>query len=574
MAGAFLQTSTAQVLRHLVQNSRDLLDDSDRQEVVAFLSASTDSGYAPASGEIVGILKQMAENMEKGLAESTAAENSDIKDHEGLIAAKTKEKDASTATVETKTEQIGELGVKIVQLKASLSDTQASLKADQEFLQNLESSCTTKTAEWEERSKTRAEELVALADTIRVINDDDALDLFKKTLPSPSASFVQVSVKASEIRKQALAHIRGARHVAGQQDRAGIDLLMLALAGKKSLAKGGFDKVIKMCDDMVAVLEQEQHDDDHKQEYCNKQLDLTDDKRKALERTFAQKESAIASAQESIAALAEEIAALEAGIKKLDKSVAEATEQRKAENAEFTELMASDSAASELLGWAKNRLNKFYNPKLYKPPAKVELSRMDRINVNHGGDEPTTPAPGGIAQTGISALAQISSHRRLVDAPAPAPDTWGAYAKKGDESTGVIAMIDLLIKDLKKEMTEAETSEKNAQADYLTMMNESAEKRSADSKALAAKGSSKADTEAELQDHTDGKASATAELMATHKYIESLHGECDWLMKYADARKEARTAEIDSLKKAKAVLSGADYAFVQTSAHQFSGYRQ
>merc|ERR1719277_69619 len=119
-------------------------------------------------------------------------------------------------------------------------------------------------------------------------------------------------------------------------------------------------------------------------------------------------------------------------------------------------------------------------------------------------------------------------------------------------------MIDLLIADLDKEMTEAETEEKESQADYETMMGESAAKRTADSKSLTEKGSAKADMEAELQSESEGKADAGAEHMATMKYIASLHGECDWLLQYFDVRKQARSGEIDSLVKAKAVLSGAD----------------
>merc|ERR1740123_2834833 len=135
--------------------------------------------------------------------------------------------------------------------------------------------------------------------------------------------------------------------------------------------------------------------------HCAEQLDLTDDQKKALERTVADEEAAIAAAKEAIATLTKELAALEAGIQALDKAVADATAQRKAENAEYKDLMASDTAAQELLGHAKNRLYKFYNPKLYKPPPQVELSAEDRIYSNEEG-ELVTAAPGGIAGTGIA----------------------------------------------------------------------------------------------------------------------------------------------------------------------------
>merc|ERR1719198_265759 len=124
-------------------------------------------------------------------------------------------------------------------------------------------------------------------------------------------------------------------------------------------------------------------------------------------------------------------------------------------------------------------------------------------------------------------------------------------------------MIDLLIKDLDKEMTEAETSEKDAQADYEALMTDSADKRTKDSKSLTEKEAAKADTEAELESLTADKDSASKELAATNQYIASLHAECDWLLKYFDMRKEARASEIDAIGKAKAVLSGADFSLIQ-----------
>jgi hypothetical protein len=258
----------------------------------------------------------------------------------------------------------------------------------------------------------------------------------------------------------------------------------------------------------------------------------------------------------------------------LDKSVVEATEQRQEEHKEFTELMASDSAAKELLLFAKNRLNKFYNPKLYKPPAKRVLSAEDNIVTSFGGTLAPTAPPGGIAGTGIAMLAQISTHVQHASVLPSAPEAPGAYAKKSEESTGVIGMLDLLIKDLDKEITESETAEKEAQKDYEELMRDSAAKRTLDSYALTDKTSTKASLEGDLEAQTEGKASATKELMATFEYIGSLHSECDWLLKYFDVRKEARSGEIDALGKAKDVLSGADYSLLQKSSRGFLGRSQ
>merc|ERR1712032_649738 len=104
-----------------------------------------------------------------------------------------------------------------------------------------------------------------------------------------------------------------------------------------------------------------------------------------------------------IATLADEIAALTKGIKDLDKQVAEATDVRKEDHEDFVTNLAANNAAVELLGMAKNRMNKFYNPKMYKAPPKRELSEEERITLNMGGTLAPTAAPGGIAGTGVEA---------------------------------------------------------------------------------------------------------------------------------------------------------------------------
>merc|ERR1719171_3399140 len=164
-------------------------------------------------------------------------------------------------------------------------------------------------------------------------------------------------------------------------------------------------------------------------------------------------------------------------------------------------------------------------------------------------------------------MSQIKVHTGV--APPPAPEAPGAYEKKSEESTGVIAMIDLLVKDLDKEMTESKTAEKDAQADYETMMKDSQAKRAEDSKALADKQKTLADLQASLQSSEEEKASTSKEHGATVMYIQSLHNECDWLIQYFDVHKEARDSEIDALGKAKAVLSGADFSLVQTNSKKF-----
>merc|ERR1711957_1062866 len=320
-----------------------------------------------------------------------------------------------------------------------------------------------------------------------------------------------------------------------------------------------FDKVIAMIVNMGKLLHEEQTADDQKKTYCDKEFDAAEDKQKQLEQSIADHETNIDNQNKMLATLTEEIAALNQGIKDLDNQVAEATDARKEAHATYVDELAANKAANEVLGFAKNRLNKFYNPTLYKAPPKRQLSEEDRITVNMGGTLAATAAPGGIAGTGIEAM-------QVKEAPPPPPESVKAYTKKSEESNGVIAMIDLLVKDLDTEMTTAQAEEKDAQSGYEKAMKDSADKRAQDSKSLSDKEGAKADMESELQQQTDDKKATEKELGATLQYIHNLHSECDWLLKYFDARTEARAGEVNSLENAKAVLSGADYSLAETSS--------
>merc|ERR1719225_1780521 len=427
------------------------MNSADRDILTAFLSQG--EGYAPQSGQIVGILKQMKDTMEKNLAETIAAEEEAIKTFDALMAAKKKEVDANTAALESKLERVGQTGLDIVEMKEDLDDTKKALAEDKKFLAELEKGCATKQGEWDERCKVRADELLALADTIKILNDDDALDLFKKTLPS--ASFLQMQTSSLELRRRALAAIQVAQ---ARSKRPELDFIALALREKN---QGPFDKVIGMIDEMVAILAEEQTADDDKKAYCEAELDKTEDEKKALERKVDDLGKALDDTKGMIQTLTEEIAALVDGIKALDKAVVEATENRKAENAAYKELMAADTAAEKLLAMAGNRLAKFYTPKLYVAPAKQELSAEQRIAVNMGSEAAPTEPP---------MLAQIKQHDAGSVAPPPPPETWGAYKKKGEEHGGVVAMLNMLKADLAKEMQSATVDEEEAQTEYEKMI--------------------------------------------------------------------------------------------------------
>jgi len=534
----FLQTNSASVLRSL-SVSMDM-SSVDREMLASFLSSKT--GYAPASGEIVGILKQMDDEMKADLASATEAEEAAIKAFDGLVAAKNKEINALTKSIETKTARVGELAVKTAEFENDLEDTKEDLEESKKFLADLEVNCENKKKEWAEYGKMQAQELLALADTIKVLNDDDALELFKKTLPSGASSFLQIQVSDKSQRNLALETLR-----ASKDPR--VDLLAVALRG----GKVGFGKIIKLIDELVVTLKKEQEADTEKKEWCESEIDKTEDNKKVLQNEVSDLETAIDDAKEQITTLKAEIEALDDGIRALDKEVADYTDQRKDEHEEYAETLAANSAAVDLLKFAMNRLNKFYNPKLYKPPPKRELSEDEQITLNMGGTLAPTEAPGGIAGTGISAIQDGA-------APPPPPEANLAYKKKGEESSGVIQMIKTIIADVEKEIQVAELEEKDAQKDYEKFMADAKAKRAEDSKSQSDKEGALAETTETLVSSEEGLKNKKIELMETEKALGGLHADCDWLLKYYDARAEARTGEIEALGKAKDVLNGANYS--------------
>merc|ERR1719242_1398644 len=277
---------------------------------------------------------------------------------------------------------------------------------------------------------------------------------------------------------------------------------------------------------MVDLLMKEQVEDDVKKAWCEKAMDKTEDEQKTLERKVSDLGKAQDDAKDTLATLTDEIEALIDGIKKLDKTVAEANEQRHAENTEYKESMAANGAAKKLLELAKDRLAQFYTPKL--------------------------------ASGGAASLADVTLHAASMAAPQPPPETWGAYKKKTEESGGVVMMLTIMIRDVDKELVESKVEEDLAQKEYETLIGDSAMKRRRDSKSLGEKESAKADLEEALQHMVKEEKSTKFEVVAEAETLRDLHMECDWLLGNFQVRKQARAEEIDALKNAKAVLSGAE----------------
>merc|ERR1719174_1184540 len=392
--------------------------------------------------------------MEADLADAEKSEAESKSTFETLMTSKTAEIEAAGKAIETKTARVGTVAVEIVQNSADLKSTQTAVEEDTEFKANLAKNCATKQKEWDERQKTRAEEIKAISETIEMLNSDDALELFKKTLPA-AAALIQTSTSTRSQMRRAKSLIEKAM----MTDKAHTVNRHLILAALKS-GTGGFEKVNTMIDGMNEVLEGEQVADDKQDVWCLAELDKAKEEAKATEEDIGDLAAGIDSQRDAIETTAAEIADLKKGLEELDKDVAEATEQRKDEHEEYVDETAANQAAVELLGMAKNRLNKFYNPTLYKAP------------------EPAAEEEEFFAQ------------RRA--APGPPPETFSGEYKKSESSSGIINMIDEMIEEMKDDMAEAKRDEEEAQKDYEETMNDAATKRADDSKLMVTKEGEKA----------------------------------------------------------------------------------
>merc|ERR1711937_971122 len=186
------------MLQQLLQKHADMFTPSQKRAVGSFMQTATD--YAPASGEIFGILKQMKETFETNLANSQKEEMQSQKDYEDLKAAKESEIKAGQDLIDTKTVELGSTDEKNAQSKESLEDTRDTLAADTAFLADLKERCQNMDQEYEERTKTRQLEIQAVSKALAFLSSDEAHDLFTRTF-----NFMQVQSSASTNRRDAVA---------------------------------------------------------------------------------------------------------------------------------------------------------------------------------------------------------------------------------------------------------------------------------------------------------------------------------------------------------------------------------
>merc|ERR1719201_1434645 len=520
MGSGFLQSKTSLMDRlHKILNSAQSLDAYQRSTVTAFLSGGQNpyGDYHGQSGEIVGILKTMKDEMDAGLNGAVGDEEKAAAGYAELAAAKKEEISAAGSAIESKTQRSGTLAVTITTTKGDIKDTTNEMEDTEAFLANLKVECAEKKKEWAVRCQIRAVEVAAISEAIKVLNDDDALDLFKKTLSlsqGPAGSqlgFIQQHEAQHNKAQQALQQLQASK-----------------------------------MDEMINVLKEEQASDDAQKAFCDKDIAKSEKEQKDTEEEIASAAALIEECKEASAQTADEIALLQKEIKELDLAVAEATEQRKEEHGEYIQFMEENNAAVQLLEKAKNKLNKFYRPSQYvaeTTPAPIVLSQLPTAHLDIMDN---------------NGLAFVQVHHK--EAPPPPPETWGAYKKKSGKSNGAVALLERLTKDLQDGIADAEHDEKTGQKDYETLMSDSQTSRAQKAQSITEKEAAKADLDLKVENASEKKTALEQDLLNIKDYLSKLHAQCDFLVENYDMRKTARETELESLANAKAVLSGANFS--------------
>jgi len=470
-----------------------------RRAVTAFLQ----SGYAPQSGEIFGILKQMKETFEGNLGQTQKDEGTNQKAYEELKAAKEEEIKAGQEQIDTKTQELASTDEKLAESKEDLEDTQKSLAADEEFLAMLKEKCSGTDAEWEERQKTRQLEMEACSKALAVLSSDDAHDLFTKTF---NPAFVQTSMsserrsKASAVLEKAAAKVQSPR--------------LAAIAMHVRL--DAFEKVKTAIDDMVAALLKEKADEIKHKDFCVEEFNTNQMQTEEKEREKSDLIAKIEDLEMTIKTLSADIDRLKSEIKESQVQMKRAGEDREKQNKEFQQTVADQRATQKLLGAALEILKGFYDKK-----AAALLQQ-----------EPAGPPP---------------------------PAGFKDY-KKNAAAGGVQGMIQEIINDAKAMEAEAIRSEEDAQKAYEDFVKETNSSIEAKSKEMVNKTEEKAKSETDLTESNESKENAMLELEQLSNYNAELHQSCDFVMKNFEIRQTARDEEIDALKQAKAILSGAKFS--------------
>lgn len=597
-SAAFVQMmteSSTNRLRHFVGVTKYLSDD-DRSSVLAFLAAgsgetSGDEVQAPGTAAIVGILKNMHDDITKDTKGMEADEASSQETFNELKKAKKAEISINEESVITKEKRVGELLVTLSEDTHALEDAQEELANAQNFLSNMKEECASKAKDRDMRAKMRKEEIAAIGEAVKILNDDDALDVFKKSLPSASMlqkvktydAFLQVHssirlakryVPVATLQEEPVAEEEAAEPVEAPAEPVEA-VEGEAAAEEKPMSRedmlGEAEKMVKgMVNPMMKQLHMEDVEDEQKKIWCANETEVIEALKTSKDKEFEEVTAQKAELEDNLATVVEQIKVHEAAIAALDKEVTEMTKQRKTEHQEFVDEFATMSTAIKLIDKAMKRLQKFYSPKATAAKAKAAkeaalkkagLALLTKPQNKEEQDEKTQEEKIKQLFSGFDNFVQVKKEGFLlrirpsmlsVD-PVEVPDTPKTYVKK--ESGGVISLMNQFKTDLKTEMTEAEVEEKHLAAEYTRLMGDAQMSRATDVKGLNQKISAKARMDESLVEAKSRLQTLDEERRNLELYLLQVHHDCDYLLANFDAQHELRIEKEVGLQDALTIVT-------------------
>jgi len=470
-------------------------------------AAANSKSYNSRSGGILGLLAEMNDQF---IADLASAQKQDFEaevSFQNLKAAKLAEIAVATEQKQRKEADLADTLDKQAKAEEDREATTKAMEADQDFLANMKKDCKSEDEQYKARSKIRGDELVALGETLKILTEDDARDLFGKT-----DTFLQVSSERRMVAEDRAIQRAMERLAAVAKKHKNWSLASLAVRVRLD----AFTKVKEAMDRMMAELQKQQKEEYEKMEFCKKEIDKLEDEIKVGENTKEDLDQKHLSLVNTLEALDRDIEALKAEEEDMKVSLKEAGEQRKQQNQVYQTSITDQRATVNILNKALKRLEMFYAPK-------------------------------------SAAFAQAPGQ-----AVAPKPPTPKDYSKSAGAG-GVLQLLQKIITDAESEEKELEMDEQHAQELYAEFVRVTTATLEADRAALAQRAARGAETEGAKSETEEAQLSNDANLASLNGLLKAQHLDCDWLMKYFDLRQKARVEEMDAITDAKAVLAGADF---------------
>merc|ERR1719217_1195634 len=435
------------------------------------------------AGEILGILKNMKDEMEKDLKELQTENTNAHNSFNDLKAAKTQEISINEKSVIEKEKRIGAVALELSEGNHALEDAKEELANAQKFKATMKEQCASMAEQKAAREKARADEIKAISEAVTILNDDEALETFSKAkggafVQKPARvtydALLQLTTKAKVVQKHT------ALLVLKHKEEPDVMIGTGTAHGTHEHPDPAEKLVVHMIDGMVGVMHDEDVGDEHKKAWCANETEVMHGVEAEKKDLIAKTGSEIAEQEDLLATTIAEIKGLTEKIAALDKLVHETTEDRKAQHQEFVDMFATSATAIRLVSKAITRLEKFYSPEKYAKEKKaVEDAALAKAGL-------------GLLQKKSREGANSLLIRRKEASLLPGGfDAFVQVRAEKQESGGVIGLMNEFVTDLKVEMTEAETSEKFNAKEYVRIMTEAQESRAQDVKSLNEKFNAK-----------------------------------------------------------------------------------